>query len=142
MDSHRRLLEFALKSGFEFVFVMEDDIDFCDNFKEKLSECMHDLPNDWDGMHLGGYSRLNNLKSYSNNLWRCYSSCGGYGYIVRSKAIPKILERTESKRHQFDIHLSVLMHELNWFKSKEMLIKHLPGFSDIQGKFVDYKQLY
>lgn len=126
----------------ERVFVLEDDVDFPDNFLPVLHQTMKELPEDWDGIHLGGYSHTNHLHSYSAMLNRCYRSCGGYGYIVRAKAIPKILERTSNLNKQFDINLADLMPELNWFKSKIMLVKHLPGFSDIQGRNVDYKELY
>lgn len=103
---------------------------------------MSELPDDWDGIHLGGYSHTNSLNYYSPLLKRCLSSCGGYAYIVNSKAIPKILEATENQRHQFDINLAKLMPSLKWFKTTEMLVKHLAGYSDIQEREVDYKELY
>lgn len=135
-------MEHALAEGLERVFILEDDVDFPDNFMTLLNETIKQLPEDWDGIHLGGYSHTNHLDYYSGMLYRCYRSCGGYGYIVRSKAIPKILEKTNNSNKQFDINLADLMPELKWFKSKIMLVKHLPGFSDIQGRHVDYKELY
>lgn len=103
---------------------------------------MAELPNDWDGLHLGGYSPVGMLEHYSPLLWKCIQSWGGYGYIVRGKVIPYLLELISQEKTQVDTYYAKSMYQLKWFKTKEMLVKHLPDYSDIMKRHVDYKQLY
>jgi len=103
---------------------------------------MSELPDDWDGLHLGGDGSNGNLKPLSPNLNRCFASWGGYGYIVNKKVIPLLIETISQEKMPVDTYYARLMPNLNWYKSKEMLIKHLAGYSTIQNKFVDYKHLY
>lgn len=103
---------------------------------------MLELPENWDCLHLGGYSPIGCLDNFSPSLYKSIRTSGGYGYIVNKTAIPKLLAEISKEDLQVDIHYSMLMREMNWFKTKEMLIYHLPGMSDIEGTYRDIKQLY
>lgn len=142
LRSHKSLLKHCLEKKIDTVLILEDDIDFHPNFQTALAYAMKELPEDWDCLHLGGYSPEFGLKNYSPLLYRCLQSWGGYGYIVRLKAIPKLLQTIEPEKTQVDTYYTKIMPELQWFKTKEMLVKHLPGYSDIMQREVDYKILY
>ena len=103
---------------------------------------MAELPSDWDGLHLAGYSPHGSLQDYSQKLNRCFLSWGGYAYLVRGKAIPKLLEVLDREIWQVDTSYCQVMNDLKWFKTKEMLVEHLAGYSYIQEQEVDYKKLY
>lgn len=103
---------------------------------------MLDLPEDWDCLHLAGYSPQNCLINYSGLLYRSIKTWGGYAYIVNCKAIPKLLEEINKELTQVDTHYTWIMKDMNWFKTKEMLVYHLPGYSDINQEFRDIKELY
>jgi hypothetical protein len=62
-------------------------------FLNKLNDCLNELPENWDGIHLGGSSPLGSTVNYSLFLNKCFASWGGYGYIVNKKAIPIILDK-------------------------------------------------
>lgn len=142
LRSHKSLLQHCLDKGYESVLILEDDVDFPDNFLTALAYVMKELPDDWDGLHLGGYSPSEGLKHYSPLLHKCYQSWGGYGYMVRLKAIPRLIELISPEKTQVDTYYTKIMPELQWFKTKEMLVMHLPGYSDIMQREVDYKILY
>ncbi len=117
-------------------------MDFCENFNYRLKLALLDLPEDWDCLHLGGYSPPTCLEHYSPLLWRSLKTWGGYGYIVNRKAIPKLLSEIRKETAQVDTHYTNIMCEMKWFKSKEMLVYHLPGYSEIEQKYRDIKELY
>lgn len=142
MRSHKSLLEHASTLDVEAVLIMEDDIDFCDDFNYKLNLCLNELPENWDALHLGGYSPSGCLIHYSPMLNRSIKTWGGYGYIVNKKSIPKLIEEISKELTQVDTHYTWIMHSMNWFKTKEMLIYHLPGYSEIDRKKRDIKELY
>lgn len=141
MRSHKSLLEHAYKSNYERVFILEDDIDFCDDFKKKLGLAMAELPSNWDCLHLGGYSPPDGLKPYSFRLNRSIKTWGGYAYIVNRQAIPKLLEEINKELTQVDTHYTWIMKDMNWFKTTEMLVYHLAGYSDINQEYRDIKEL-
>lgn len=103
---------------------------------------MSQLPDDWDGLHLGGDSPPEFLKNYSPSLNRCLKSWGGYAYILNRKVIPKLIDLISGERTQIDTYYTWIMKDLNWFKTKEMLVYHLPGYSDIEETYRDLKGLY
>jgi len=131
-----------LDLGLESVCIFEDDAILCDNFIEELNLVMNELPDDWDGLHLAGYSQPSSLKNFSARLYKAYATWGGYGYIVNKRVIPKLIETIKQEKTQVDTYYARLMPQLNWYKSKLMLVKHPPNFSTIQQKWVDYKNLY
>lgn len=135
-------MEHALNSGLERVFILEDDVDFCPDFKKKLAVCLDQLPPDWDGLHLAGSSPLGCLRPYSTHLNKCLKSWGGYAYILNRKVIPTLLDLIKDERLQVDTYYTTIMPNINWFKSTEMLVYHLPGYSDIEQKHRDLKELY
>ena len=103
---------------------------------------MAELPNNWDCLHLGGYSPPDGLVHYSDRLKRSIKTWGGYGYIVNRHAIPKLLEEINKEETQVDTHYTWIMSNMNWFKTNEMLVYHLAGYSDINQEFRDIKELY
>lgn len=135
-------MEHAYNSGYERVFILEDDIDFCPDFKYKLACAMSELPDNWDCLHLAGNSPLDCLQPYSSLLHKCIKSWGGYAYIVNRKAIPKLIETISQEQAQVDTYYTWIMKDMNWFKTKEMLVYHLPGYSDINEAYRDIKELY
>lgn len=72
----------------------------------------------------------------------CISSWGGYGYIVSKKAIPLLIETISQEKKQVDTYYTTLMPRLKWFKTKQFLVKHLAGYSTIEEKHRDIKELY
>lgn len=103
---------------------------------------MLELPEDWDCLHLGGYSPQGALINYSARLNKSLKTWGGYAYIVNRRAIPKLLDEIEKEVTQVDTHYTWIMPQLNWFKTKEMLVYHLAGYSNINEEYRDIKELY
>lgn len=103
---------------------------------------MLELPENWDCLHLGGHSPQGCLEQYSGLLHRSIKTWGGYAYIVNLKAIPKLIEAISQEQTQVDTHYTWIMKEMQWFKTKEILVYHLPGYSDINEAHRDIKELY
>jgi hypothetical protein len=93
-------------------------------------------------LHLGGYSPPNELSYYTNLLYRSKKTWGGYAYIVNRKAIPYLINEIEKEQTQVDTHYTRIMSDLKWFKTVEMLVYHLPGYSTILKTNRDIKELY
>ncbi len=53
-QSHLRVLEDAMLDGVETLLVFEDDVRFASNFESKLKRFMSEVPDDWEGLMIGG----------------------------------------------------------------------------------------
>ena len=117
-------------------------MDFAPNFKQRLAHCLLQLPENWDALHLGGYSPHGELINYSSLLVKCNKSWGGYGYIVNKRAYQKLINLLDGAQTQVDTYYTWVMSEMNWYKTREMLVYHLAGYSDINQEYRDIKDLY
>ncbi len=71
-----------------------------------------------------------------------YIRDGVIGCWLFEKPVPKLIEELNKEQTQVDTHYTWIMKDMNWFKCKEMLVYHLPGYSEINENFRDIKELY
>lgn len=88
-QSHKAILERC-----ETLMVMEDDCILMPDYKEKLVECMSELPEDWDILYLGGWKV--HTEPYSDNLLRAERVLTTHGYIVRDKFTHTLLNEMKN----------------------------------------------
>lgn len=129
----------VLESKNEWGLIIEDDVFFVENFVERLLNTIKELPNDWQGLWLGGYERKNS-EPYKDGINKIVSQFGAFGYIVK-KDFANILigQIIRNENLSVDGVYSVLHHRYNCYRS--VLVGHLPGVSTILNKYVDYKPL-
>lgn len=130
-----------VKKGFDYdvLMIFEDDAELVDDFDLKLARVMAELPSDWDGLWLGG-SKVT-FEDYSPLLWRLKLGTGGYCVMMRKRMMEKCLPILEREDTIADICYAQCMADLNVYRTKENLVKHKPGYSLIQQRFVDYPEL-
>jgi GR25 family glycosyltransferase involved in LPS biosynthesis len=97
--SHMRIFKDIVNNKLPFGMIFEDDGDFCDEFKNKLELCIHEMPSDTKILYFGGRFSLDfkmaqgtfvpiteNIVAHTNVDWhnRDYEShdrCN-FGYII------------------------------------------------------------
>jgi GR25 family glycosyltransferase involved in LPS biosynthesis len=89
--SHTRIIKKILDSGVKNALILEDDIEFNENFFEKTRESLEELPENWDmlffgGNHTGGYDKV------TKNLVRVYRTYALHCYAVNRKALEVIYD--------------------------------------------------
>ena len=92
--SHRTLLEHlqALPTPSEDAHIIfEDDIQIRSKFVKGWNTAVYNLQDDWDMIFLG-YSVHKEIFQVQDNLGVPESLAGTYGYVVKHKSIPKILQ--------------------------------------------------
>jgi GR25 family glycosyltransferase involved in LPS biosynthesis len=77
--SHVELWRKIKNDNEDFALILEDDVQFTDNFKEKLDDLLHCLPETWDIIYLGGcnlYGKKYNEKlMYPTKFGARYNLC-------------------------------------------------------------------
>lgn len=143
MQSHRAVLKLAIEKKHSSILILEDDIIFCDNFKNELKKCLNELPDDWDALHLNGTDHpLQKASYYSPNLLKVSYTTGAFGVLINSSIFQNLLDCSKDEDKENDVYFAEIQNRLNWFKCAKKLVLHPPNYSEINGIFVNYKHLY
>lgn len=132
-DSHRRLFTHVKNNKLDMVLVLEDDIEVCDDFNNKLSKVMSELPEDWDLLYLGGWN-VGDVEKYSESLNWAKKVYTTHAFIVRDKFYDTILEGINLRKWKVDILISDVLPLGNCFICEPTLAWQREGFSDIENK--------
>lgn len=128
--------------GVSQVLIVEDDIEFCPDFIAKFNYILNYIPDEWDAVTLNGTDHPQaKAKFYNERLNKCQHTTGAFAILFNGKSIPKVLSLLTEEKKLVDIYYAEAMRHLNWFRPVEKLVLHRVGFSEIKGKFVEYKHL-
>ncbi len=86
--SHIRLWKHALESGYDYIFILEDDAKFRYDWIEVLNKFLPTLPADWDAVILNVSEEIEPLETWSVIKDQCLTA----GYLIHRRAIEYILE--------------------------------------------------
>ena len=158
--SHYTILKHAQAMHYNNILILEDDFVF--NFEPedlnlKLTNCINELPQNWDLFYLGAYfvkgydyeAKVN----YSNNLYKantafcthsiCYSKSGIDKMI---QCMEKVFLNSSSIILNYDglgwFYVKEFLYENNCYASKDFLCGQMKDFSDIEGRVVDYNDYF
>jgi hypothetical protein len=88
-QSFRRVVELAVNDGIESLLILEDDAVLCENFSEKASAFMADVPEDWDFVWFGGH-HMNTPKFVKPGYMQSVHMDRNHGFGVRGKALKEL----------------------------------------------------
>ena len=138
LDSHKRLLEQSLTSNVDAVLVFEDDVELCDDFKNKFYEIINSLPQDWDLIYFGGWGQVRKFTEKLNKAIKVFTT---HSYLINKKFIPVILEQLNKKiEYQVDVSFIQIQSQNNCFITNPPLCGQKKGYSDIVNKNTEYSE--
>ena len=143
--SHIAVLKMALENKWKNVLVLEDDTDW-NNFQEGYSTLTRLVKNPYDVIVFGGSEA-----KYDKLTLKLFNSRTTTAYLVNSTYIPTLLENFETglvgliktndrERYAIDTYWNILQHIDNWYITVPYLVYQLPGHSDIEGVYMDYRE--
>ena len=163
--SHYNIIKEAKLKNYSNILVLEDDFIFLkepNEFNIKLKKSLDELPSDWDLFYLGSYFvkgyEYEPTERYSDNLIKVNTGFCLHSISYSSKGMDKILKNFKVNSELDILYFSEEYESIDWylvrefqydnncFASDELLSSQSSGFSDIEGKFLDYssnfKQCY
>ena len=135
-DSHRRLFTDVKDKNINTVMVLEDDIEVCDDFNNKLEKIMNELPEDWDLLYLGGWN-VGDVEKYSESLNHAKKVYTTHAFIVKDKFYDTILESINSRKWKVDVLISDILPKGNCFICDPTIAWQKEGFSDIENRITN-----
>lgn len=105
-QSHLRILEDAMMDGIETLVVLEDDVCFCADFQEKLYRFVASVPNDWQGLMLGGQNQVDPIPTQTPGVFRAVDTQRTHAYVVRGLESMRSLYQVWAKADRHIDHMS------------------------------------
>lgn len=137
-----KLLLEAMFEGHKTLLVLEDDCKFLTDDLRSVSVYMDFLPEGWDCLYLGVNLYQDSVNLYSGKLIPLTSGYATHAIVYSSKGMRKVLEAIRAKKHNhlpFDeILVRHIQSQGNSFCTFPMLITQQNGYSDIEGREVNY----
>lgn len=121
--SHIKALKNAKAMGLPCVFIIEDDVDFSPNFKQRMDTIFPYLPHNWDGCWLNGSELLRN-EPYNRYYLKILSMFGAYGYIIPAHRYDFFINGLEAGREPVDTFYKNVQRGMRCFKVREKLLWH------------------
>lgn len=141
--SHKRIINYAKHKNLDEIIVIEDDIQFVDNFDIKYERIYKDLPEDWDIL-VGGVSWIDEIKERVNsNLVKIGDFSATHFMVYRNKCYDKLL--VDMKGENIDRFIGGLAKcdLLNVYCTTPFIAIQFDGFSTIRNTITeDYENFY
>jgi len=96
--SHIKAIKLAKERNYSNIMILEDDINFCDDFINKLQNLL--IPQ-YDILYLGGI--ISKIKLFFNDWSKCNKIMGAYGYILSSKLFDYVIYNLEKITEYVDV---------------------------------------
>jgi mannosyltransferase OCH1-like enzyme len=135
--SHLGMLKTARDNKWDKVIILEDDIQICDEFDDRLNLALEMLPNDFDIFYLGVNEQKNTKFTRQNDwLWLVKETYGCFGMIINGNKLNSIIEIIESEKIAVDhIIKNKIQPKNNCYVFLPFMVYVKDNFSDIWGKY-------
>ncbi len=132
-QSHLRILEDCIQNDTEPVLILEDDLSIRENFRHDCAKFIDTLPNDWDGLMLGGVHVAGAPLALRPGLVRCVGAACTHAYAVRGRLLRDLYREWASPCRiiHIDMTYTRLQSNYNVYAPDPFLISQSGSKSDI-----------
>ena len=147
--SHLTILKDAKAKKFPYILICEDDIVFGSSkiLKTKIDKLQNA---EWDMLLLGG-NMFHPWSEHSEDAYRIHKCFTTTAYIIREhyydtlincwqEAVEKLV-KTKNRNYALDVAWFPLQQRDTWLLVKPLQVHQRAGYSDIENKNTDYKDL-
>jgi GR25 family glycosyltransferase involved in LPS biosynthesis len=125
--NHKLIFINAIARGYKNFLILEDDAVFIDNFQEKFSEVVAELPEDWDIFYLGAQFWYGRPTDFSEKLGRGNKTLAAHAIGFNSRNFEFLLNNIPLNV-PVDVYYLNLEDVLNVYVSKRILVDQNTGF--------------
>lgn len=133
MQSHRQILERAIMDGIDRLLVLEDDACFRASFRTEVARFLSLVPDDWDGLMLGGQHINSEPIPISPGIVRCVNCQRTHAYAVRGRYLRDLYQKWCSSIGHCDHIMGPFAANYKVYAPDPFLIGQERSKSDISG---------
>ena len=137
LRSHVEVVREARRIGLSSILIFEDDVVFDDQFEQKFSDAIRQLPADWDMLFFGALHK-DELIKVSDNIGRITQSNSTYACALRDTVFDAFIELNSKDNEVLDVNSLVLQKEFNCYCFLPHLAWVEAAYSDAQQKPVHH----
>ena len=140
--SHLKIVQLAKERGLKQILILEDDVEFAENFNTVFPDYFSQVPEDWDFLYFGGNHSSGGLQLLSNdsNVARIFYTYTTHAYAIRESVFDAMIEVLQQKE-KVDINIGSLHSKFNSYCFRPHLAFQRESFSDILDKPTNYVHL-
>ena len=131
--SHLEVVREARRRGLPSILIFEDDVVFDDQFEQKFSEYIGQMPADWDMLFFGALHK-DELIRVSENIGRITQSNSTYACVLRDTVFDAFIELNSRANEVLDVNSLVLQQQFNCYCFLPHLAWVEVAYSDAQQK--------
>jgi GR25 family glycosyltransferase involved in LPS biosynthesis len=141
LQSHKSLLKLAKSFRLNNILILEDDVEFVNDFKSKFNDKIKSLPDNWDMFYIGGLPKKKS-KLIDKNIIKSKHIVSCHSYAINSKCFDFLIEKMTSLRTDgaVDNIYPKLQKYLNCYIMNPSLTYQRESFSDIDLKINNNKR--
>jgi GR25 family glycosyltransferase involved in LPS biosynthesis len=138
--SHLSIIKKAKELNLKNILIFEDDVKFINNPVEILSNALIQLPCEWDMFYLGG-NICRKMTKISENIAKLSHAQSTHAYAINGNFYDIILNKMNefNTRHMDVVYADDLVPNFNCYISIPMIAVQKNGYSNIEGKNVNYE---
>ena len=127
------IFKHAIDEGYESILILEDDIDWADDFYQRFDECWNVLPEDWDMFYFSAAHQYWPPK-HNDLLFKLTWSTAAHAIAFKGKCFHAVLKSLENNNHAIDVIYSKLQPKLNAYCCINPIAWQRRSYSDIEGR--------
>lgn len=135
--SHLNVMKIANDKKWGEVLILEDDVTLCDDFDERLTLFIDNLPDDWKIAYIGFNGQTNTIiTDVSKWVYSVKNVYGCFGMLIKGSFLPELIQIVESNKIAIDevIHKFVLP-KYSCYSFIPFLLHVNDDYSDLWNKF-------
>ena len=128
----------------ENILIIEDDCIFVDEFNEKLSKYIENVPDDWEMLYFGAnhnYHMGNKTAKINDFCIKLNNSYSAHCVLFKSYVFDELILSLLNFNIENDVMMSNLQKKYNSYSSIPNLTSQIASFSNIQNENVNYDWL-
>jgi hypothetical protein len=139
--SHIEIIKEAQIKQYSSIFIFEDDVEFCENFKAEINNNIKLIPDDCDLLFLGGAHR-GSICHVMGKIYKTSCTYTTHAMWINSSIYSEIIKiMNQNPNQQLDNCYVILQNMYNCYTFYPNLAWQKDDYSDIQNKFVKYDWL-
>ncbi len=114
LQSHLAVIREAQRDKTPTILIFEDDCIFDDEFNQKFSHYMRQLPGDWDMLLFGGTHFEEPIKVF-DNIAKAKMTYLTHAYVLKHNTYKILIDLCEQGRGAIDDHTAALQKDFNCY---------------------------